>query len=538
MAVLAQGSLSDRPWGRTLAALAARGVSGQVNIDSGGKGYALVLDGGAVVGARSPLASDAVARLALTAGLVTSTHVAQHSRLARDGGGDEVELLARIAGLSPDVTARLRRRVIATQAIRSFALDDGQFQVIEPATLPGFPDAAIDMRAVLLHGARTHLREAALRAALGDGRWRLADDAAGGLAQFGLTSADAPTLQLLQDGASADELVVGAEDPRAPLAIAYALAMTGVIVGADQPAAAVTRAPAAPAAPVLPTNAAAPRSRSQTLNREPGSRAPTASGISRGPRARTTITPAMRAELEQLVAARAPMLDGEVDHFALLGVTSRDTPDAVRAAYFALAKQLHPDRLTASGLVDTDRLFQRLFAAVNEAFKVVSTPALRAEFERVQAGGGKLALRAKEAEAEATARRILLAEDHFRRGEMALRREALDAAAREFAEAARLHPEEDEYGGMLAWCTFATAPANEKAPLAAATRTMLERAARSSPKAVGPRLFLGRVERLLGNDAAAMARFREALVVSPGHSEATSELRILESRSSKTGIKR
>ena len=88
MAVLAQGSLSDRPWGRTLAALAARGVTGQVNIDSGGKGYALVLDGGAVVGARSPLASDAVARLALTAGLVTSTHVAQHSRLARDAGGD------------------------------------------------------------------------------------------------------------------------------------------------------------------------------------------------------------------------------------------------------------------------------------------------------------------------------------------------------------------------------------------------------------------------------------------------------------------
>lgn len=535
MAVLAQGALSDRPWGRTLAALAARAVTGQVNIDSGGKGYVLVLAGGAVVGARSPLASDAVARLALTAGLVTSTHVAQHSRLAREAGGDEVELLARIAGLSPDVTARLRRRVIATQAIRSFALDDGRFQVIEPATLPSWPDAAIDMRALLLHGARTHLREDALRAALGAGAWQLTDEAAGSLAQFGLTSADAPTLQRLQAGATADQLAAGAEDARAPLAIAYALAMFGAIVSpeaAPAPAApapaAAPRAPvaAAPAAPVMPQNAAAPR----------GNRPATAGAPPRGPRARTTITPEMRAEIEQLVAERAPLLDGEIDHFAVLGVTPQTPPDALRATYFALAKQLHPDRLSAAGLTDDQRLFQRLFAAVNEAFKVLSNPALRAEFERVQQAGGKAALRAREAEAEETARRILLAEDHFRRGEMALRREALEAAGREFAEAARLHPEEHEYAGMLAWVTFATA--SDRAPLAAPTRAALERAARSSPKAVGPRLFLGRVERLLGNDAAAMARFREALVVSPGHSEATSELRILESRAAKPDPKK
>jgi hypothetical protein len=119
MTVLAEGALTDRPWGRTLMSLAARGISAQVDVASGGKTYSLVLEGGAVTGARSPLATDAAARLALTAGMITSTHVAEHARRARaEPGVDEVSLLAQIAGLSPDVTLRLRRRVIATQAIR------------------------------------------------------------------------------------------------------------------------------------------------------------------------------------------------------------------------------------------------------------------------------------------------------------------------------------------------------------------------------------------------------------------------------------
>jgi hypothetical protein len=89
-------------------------------------------------------------------------------------------------------------------------------------------------------------------------------------------------------------------------------------------------------------------------------------------------------------------------------------------------------------------------------------------------------MRAREAEAEEMARRILLAEDHFRRGEQALRREALELAQREFAEATRLNPEEQEYRALLAWTTFAAAA--DKPALAARTRAELERAGERGPQ--------------------------------------------------------
>ena len=50
---------ADRPWGRTLGALAMRGLTGQVNVVTDGKVYRIGFHGGAVVGAHSPLASDA-----------------------------------------------------------------------------------------------------------------------------------------------------------------------------------------------------------------------------------------------------------------------------------------------------------------------------------------------------------------------------------------------------------------------------------------------------------------------------------------------
>jgi hypothetical protein len=531
MTVLAEGALTDRPWGRTLMSLAARGISAQVDVASGGKTYSLVLEGGAVTGARSPLATDAAARLALTAGMITSTHVAEHARRARaEPGVDEVSLLAQIAGLSPDVTLRLRRRVIATQAIRPFAFDDGLFRIHDEFTVAGWDEAAIDTRALILLGARTHVGEPALRHALGRHSWQLTDDGAELLPQYGITSADNAVIRALQAGATADDLARLGPDPRPPLAVAYALVVTGAAVAAaaasrpvagpvDPPTERFERKPPPAAAPAV----AAPPPTAAARPPEP----PT----NRVRRARTTMTPEQRTEIEELVATLVPMLGPDVDHFALLGVSRASTDAEIRAAYFALAKKLHSDRLTAGELVDTDRTAHRLFSAINESFKVLSTPRLRAEFERVVAAGGREAMRAREAEAEEMARRILLAEDHFRRGEQALRREALELAQREFAEATRLNPEEQEYRALLAWTTFAAAA--DKPALAARTRAELERAVSAAPKSAAPRFYLGRLERLLGNDAAALGRFREVLAVAPSHAEAASELRLLEARAGK-----
>jgi hypothetical protein len=44
------------------------------------------------------------------------------------------------------------------------------------------------------------------------------------------------------------------------------------------------------------------------------------------------------------------------------------------------------------------------------------------------------------------------------------------------------------------------------------------------------RFYLGRVERMLGNDKDALRYFREVLAQAPGHAEAASEVRVIEAR--------
>ncbi|HEV7555033.1 MAG TPA: tetratricopeptide repeat protein, partial [Kofleriaceae bacterium] len=67
--------------------------------------------------------------------------------------------------------------------------------------------------------------------------------------------------------------------------------------------------------------------------------------------------------------------------------------------------------------------------------------------------------------------------------------------------------------------------------IASETRKSLDRAiSKSSPQSVTARFYLGRVERMLGRDREALNHFAEVLSIMPNHGEATSEIRVIESR--------
>src|SRR5262245_5606353 len=111
MAVLARGAVTDRPWGMTLGALGMRGLTGQLTLTSDGKQYKVAFRAGVVVGAYSPLASDAAVRLALTGNLITSSQVSDiMRRISTSPHRDEIEVVAEACNLQPDQAVRLRRR--------------------------------------------------------------------------------------------------------------------------------------------------------------------------------------------------------------------------------------------------------------------------------------------------------------------------------------------------------------------------------------------------------------------------------------------
>ena len=136
MAELARGTVADRPWGRTLAALGLRGVTGQLTLVADGKRFAVAFERGAVVAAPSPLASDAAVRVALTSHLVSSSQVAEISRRqAAAPDRDEIEVIAELARLGPEHALRLRRRAIAQRAARTFSINHGEFVVTDDVEL-------------------------------------------------------------------------------------------------------------------------------------------------------------------------------------------------------------------------------------------------------------------------------------------------------------------------------------------------------------------------------------------------------------------
>ena len=254
MAELVRGTVTDRPWGRTLATIGLRGMSGQLTVYADGREFAVVFAQGAVVGAFSPLPADAIARVALTAGLLTASEVTEVSR--RQSHDDGTDLVAEVGRLTPDQITRLRRRATAHRAARTFSLERGDFVLTDAVTAGWHPDAAVDIRAVIYLGARITLSEQRLASDLGllGASFRLRDDAIPDLPQFGLTDLERPVLAALRQGANLLTLEQSAPelDQRTVRAALYALTCGGAVDAIGELQNQPGGPPSRPSAPAIP----------------------------------------------------------------------------------------------------------------------------------------------------------------------------------------------------------------------------------------------------------------------------------------------
>ncbi len=679
MTELARGTVQDRPWGRTLGALGARGLSGELTIHANGKPHRIAFSSGAVVGASSPLLSDSAVRVALTGGLISSIHVADITRrIAAAPNRDEVDVIVEAVRLGADQGQRLRRRLVAQRAARTFSLDRGNFVVEDQVTVPVLPGNEMDVRAIVYLGAKSNISEERLAQELNQyGAWfKLTPAGVADLTQFGFTDVEMPVLHKLVEGQNLEELErqlpeVGERTVRA---VVYALASAGACEIEQAPRPVVgritrnsiplpsrttsrvntpipsrtatptsgivsrTQTPTSASGPVIsrthtplsvsavvartqtPTSASGPvisrtstsasgpvisrtqtpapstpplTSRTHTPNPPAAARTGTPNNVSvgrattpptvgrvstlhsqpnsgpvisrtiSGDRSRVPSAPphgadsgAHRAEssglhsvphrasspslgrsrrntpatieTEGLIRDRVALVDRGADHFVLLGLARDASPDLIRAAYFSLARKLHPDRLASLGIVDALRDAQRLFAQINTAFSVLNDPVRRIEYLDILSRGGQSAVDDDESKADELAMRVMHAEEAFKRGEMALRREQLDVALQEFSTAVELQPNEAEYTALYAWAKFLTA--SDKQAVASQIRLQLTRAAEKLEQSPTARYYLGRVERMLGREREALTQFQEVLRIKPNHVEASGEIRVLEAR--------
>jgi hypothetical protein len=540
VAELARGTVLDRPWGRSLGALALRGLTGQVNVTADGKVYSIGFHGGAVIGAHSPNMADSAARIALTGGLVSSTQVADIvKRQLADKQRDEIELITEQVRLAPDQTMRLRRRSIAQKAARTFALDRAEFVVEDHITVRFVPGSELDIRSIIYLGAKQFLSENRLNGDLGQlGAWfQLKPELHEYLPQFGFGDAEQPVLEVLSRGGGLADIDAPDIDQRMARAVVYALVSCGQCNVESVPRQTLKRPASRTATPQAGMPTASRQRPGDTLNQPTVRRSDTEADAPTDRRKTPTAAPTQRRkatptqqglEIEKLIRQRLAVLDGGGDHFQLLGIAREATPAHIQKAYFAIARQLHPDRLTALGIADENRQAQRLFAQVNSAFATLGNDKKREEYLDILDRGGEEAVRAEQQQVEQMAQRVLDSEEAFRKGEAALRRDQIPAAIKELERAVALNPDEPDYIALLSWARFCGAP--DKMAVGAATRKALRHVIDHSSANVTARFYLGRVERMLGKDKDALALFEEVLELQPNHGEATAEVRVLQSR--------
>jgi curved DNA-binding protein CbpA len=256
--------------------------------------------------------------------------------------------------------------------------------------------------------------------------------------------------------------------------------------------------------------------------------APQAEGgelVDEPPRAKAPVEPedpAVRAFVEE-VQRRVAALDTQ-NAYARLGVPNTANTEQIKNAYITAAKRFHPDRASSSpALVGILPDLQALFSALKEAHDDLGTPEARARYDhQLKAGGtGKVASRREEASLT------------LKMGEVLLKKRDFQGALHKLRRAVDLDPNGDTLAA-LAWGIISdpkVSPAGREEAM-----SLINRAVRAAGDTARTHYVAGVLWRTKDPESAAVA-FRKALALDRNHSDASLELRLLETRKGKGGGK-
>lgn len=208
------------------------------------------------------------------------------------------------------------------------------------------------------------------------------------------------------------------------------------------------------------------------------------------------------------------------DYFVALGVDHRCDSAGVRRAYYALAKQYHPDRFLGRGLSDDmEHKVNEIFGHITQAYTVLSNPTTRAGYREELENGPK---------AKVDVNQVIEAETAFQQGRALLKIRQFKAAAAKLKISIELSPEEPEYLTSYAWAVYKSAP--ENAGVQSQALEILLASRELNPGLEATHLYLGYVYQAQGKERQAEKSFEMAVQANPDCTEALRELRLINLR--------
>jgi curved DNA-binding protein CbpA len=267
-------------------------------------------------------------------------------------------------------------------------------------------------------------------------------------------------------------------------------------------------------APVPPAARAAPQAQARAPDPKPQAPRPPAAAP------RTASPPSgpmdFAQEIKKLREQNARHLSQ--NHFQLLGIDEKADAALVKAAYFKLAKQHHPDTVPPGGPIELAQLKAEIFAAVGTAYRTLSDEASRERYiDELRHGAG-----------EVDVARLLRADDLFQRGCILVKAKRFPEAVEVLSQAIALNPDEGEFYAWRGVGYFFSMP-DQRQGRAEAERD-LATALKKNPNCAQAYYFYGQFAKLLGDAAGALKHFRKTLEIQPEHLDAQREIRHLQKK--------
>ncbi len=233
-------------------------------------------------------------------------------------------------------------------------------------------------------------------------------------------------------------------------------------------------------------------------------------------------TPQQQREREELLArCRA---SGNDDHYMILGVERTAPEEAIRRAYYQLARRYHPDRLHRPHLEDIHLELEGMFATITEAYNTLSDPPARGEYDRELAEWGAARKKDPTLDKQAAAREAYL------RGRKLMDAGKTFEAIRLFETAVNLEPGRAEHFHFLGVCQAQNPRWKKKA------EENLLKAIAMNPSSAQSFLELARLYKKGGLERRAAETYEAVLKWDPTNEEALAALGRQKDSMSSTGI--
>jgi hypothetical protein len=303
-------------------------------------------------------------------------------------------------------------------------------------------------------------------------------------------------------------------NPAMPKAPTYPGAKPPEGAPAPAPAAAprpvVAPAPAAPPRPVVTAPiVAAPAMAPPVMSAAPAP-AP------RAPAPAPAVTQNFNAEIKKLQDLAAKMKTQ--NHFEVLSVTREAPANAVKLAYFKLAKDYHPDTVPPGAPEALSKAKADVFARIGDAHRTLSDEALKKDYiAELDAGG---------AGEKIDVSKLLQAEELFQKGKLLLQARKFPEAVKLFDEAIALNAEDPEFDAYRGYARFFTFP-DKKVGQTEAMKDITN-CLKRNPSVVTAHFFQGMMAKIVGDLPAAKKHFTQTVKLDPKHIDAQRELRLMK----------